>query len=56
MNYTYPMDDQQMTPKGAEIPVPKRDEWEKVLRKAAHPKPKPKPKPKGSTTDRPPKK
>lgn len=35
----------QKTPKGAEIPVPQKAEWEKVLRKAANPK--------GSTTDRP---
>jgi hypothetical protein len=28
----------QTTPKGAEIPVPKRGDWEKVLRKAAKPK------------------
>ena len=42
------MDDKQTTPKGAEIPVPTKDDWEKVLRKAANPK--------GSTTDRAPKK
>ena len=40
----------QTTPKGAEIPVPTKDEWEKVLRKAANPKAK------DSTPDRPPKK
>jgi hypothetical protein len=38
----------QKTPKGAEIPVPTRKEWDKVLDKAA--------KPKGSTTDGPKKK
>ena len=41
------MDDEQTTPKGTEIPVPSRDDWEKVLRKAATPQLK------GSTTDRP---
>ena len=45
------MDDlKQKTPKGTEIPVPSKDDWEKVLRKAA------KPNPKGSTTDGPQKK
>ena len=29
----------QTTPKGAEIPIPTREEWDKVLRKAAKPKP-----------------
>ena len=38
----------QKTPKGAEIPVPSKAEWEKVLRKAANPK--------DSTTSRPPEK
>ncbi len=28
----------QKTPKGAEIPVPKREDWEKTLRKVAKPK------------------
>ncbi len=32
------MEPKQTTPKGAEIPVPKRDDWEKVLRKAVKPK------------------
>lgn len=48
MRYTLAMESTQKTTKGAEIPVPKRDDWEKVLRKAANSKPK------GSTTDRPP--
>lgn len=42
------MESKQTTPKGAEIPVPTKDEWEKVLRKAANLK--------DSTTDRPPEK
>lgn len=42
------MESKQTTPKGAEIPVPTKGEWEKVLRKAANPK--------DSTTDRPPEK
>lgn len=41
------MEDKQKTPKGAEIPVPTREAWEKSLHKVV------KPKPKGSTTDRP---
>jgi hypothetical protein len=42
------MESKQTTPKGTEIPVPQKAEWEKVLRKAANPK--------DSTTDRPPEK
>jgi len=34
------MDDNQTTPKGAEIPVPSREDWERTLRKVANPKPK----------------
>ncbi len=32
------MEDKQTTPKGAEIPVPRKVEWEAVLDKAAKPK------------------
>ena len=32
------MESKQTTPKGTEIPVPKKAEWERVLRKAANPK------------------
>ncbi|MEX0781882.1 MAG: hypothetical protein WD557_04470 [Dehalococcoidia bacterium] len=32
------MDDKQTTPKGAEIPVPTRKDWEQALRKVAKPK------------------
>lgn len=42
------MESTQKTPGGAEIPIPKREDWEKVLRKAA--------KPKGSTPSGPEKK
>lgn len=45
------MDDQkQTTPKGAEIPIPSRSNWERNLRKVV------KPKPEGSTSDGPEKK
>ena len=37
----------QTTPKGAEIPVPSREDWERTLRKVA------KPEPKGSPPDGP---
>ena len=44
------MESKQKTPKGAEIPVPTRDDWEQTLRKVA------KPEPKGSTPNGPEKK
>lgn len=41
------MEEKQTTPKGYEMPIPKRKDFEEAIRKAANPKPK------GSTTSRP---
>lgn len=35
-------EEKQTTPKGTEIPVPKRKDWERVLERAAKPKDSPK--------------